>query len=121
VSRDRTIDQYVGLRCLIVALIGLAIASAVFADLMVTNSAGVRAGIAGIVYRPTSNSIGVKFAVQAPATNTVTTFVIQRSPDLTNWTNISATLVVTGSLSSAEIGDPATPAPQYYRIRLINF
>jgi len=89
-------------------------------DLIVTNAAGVRAGITGIVRHQSDNSIGVDFSIVDPAGTNVATFTIQRSPDLVGWADYTATLMVTGSISG-EVGDFATPAKQFYRMRLINF
>ncbi len=127
--RVRASDKHVKLIGFVAALASVAIASAVLADLMVTNAAGVRAGITGIVYRPATNGapngVGVRFAIRDPTGTNVTTFAIQRSLDLTTWTNYS-TMTVTGNypitgVGSAEIGDPTTSTAQFYRMQLINF
>ena len=117
-------DGHLKLRGLVAGLASVAIASAVLADLMVTNSAGVRAGITGIVFTPL-NDINVLFAVRDPTGTNVTTFAIQRSPNLTNWTDY-VTLTVTGNYPITGVGSAAVnvftaPAPQFYRMRLINF
>src|ERR1700722_11933038 len=54
------------LRCLMVPLVFLAGAGAVWSDLIITNAAGVRAGITGIISRPANNSIGVDFSIVDP-------------------------------------------------------
>jgi hypothetical protein len=48
------------------ALAFLGSAVVVWPDLIITNAAGVRAGITGIVHRQVDNSIGVDFAVIDP-------------------------------------------------------
>jgi hypothetical protein len=103
-----------------IACIWAAIVSISRADLTATSSSGVRAAISGIVYRPADHSVGVGVTVVDPGGTNITTFVIQRSSDLKSWTNYSATLVATGSVS-AEVSDFMGPTNQYYRIRLINF
>ena len=121
----RTNHRHVELRRFVAALTCMTIAGAVLADLMVTNAAGVRAGITGIVYRRSDNSIAVQFAVRDLSGTNVTTLAIQRSLTLTNWADY-ATLTVTGNYpiagtGSAEISDFATSPAQFYRMRLINF
>ena len=118
----RTARRSIGraaVRSLIMALAYLASAGAARPDL-ITNAAGVRAGITGIVYRQADNSIGVDFAVIDPTGTNVTTFAIQRSTNLVAWADYSSTLVVTGN-SSGEVSDFATLTKQFYRMRLINF
>ncbi len=112
-----------GLKYLVMALAYLVSAVTARPDLTVTNAAGVRAGITGIVYHRSDNSIGVDYAVTDPTGTNVTTFVIQSNADLTAvtaWTNYSGILTVTGNISS-EISDFATPPKKFYRMQLINF
>ena len=121
----RTSNTYATLRGLAAVLASVVAAGAVLADLMVTNAAGVRAGITGIVYRQSVNSIAVQFAVRDPTGKNVTTFAIQRSTNLINWTTYS-TLTITGNypvtgVGFAEVSDFATSATAFYRMRLINF
>ena len=98
--------------------------STVHSDLMVTNNAGVRAGISGIVYRPASNNVGsvaVQWSVVAPTISNVTTFTIQRNPDVSNsnkWVDYIGK-TVTGSVPG-EVSDLANSTNQFYRMRLIN-
>lgn len=103
-----------------IASLWAAIVSVSRADVTVTNSSGVRAGINGIVYRPADKSIGVGVTVVDPSGTKVTTFVIQRSSDLKSWTNYSATIMATGSVIG-EISDFTGATNQFYRIQLINF
>ncbi len=105
---------------LIVALAFLVSAGSAWSDLTITNAAGVRAGITGVVYRPADNSIGVDFAVIDPTGTNVTTFTIQRSTNVVSWADYSSMLMVTGSVSG-EVSDFATSTHQFYRMRLINF
>jgi hypothetical protein len=107
------------IRRFVMAFIFLASAGAARPDL-ITNAAGVRAGITGIIHRQSDNSIGVDFAVIDPTGTNVTTFAIQRSTNLVAWADYSSTLVVTGS-SSGEVSDFATLTKQFYRMRLSNF
>jgi hypothetical protein len=121
----RTSNTYSKLRGLAAVLASMVVASVALADLMVTNVAGVSAGITGVVYRQSDDSIAVQFAVRDPTGTNVTTFVIQRSTSLTNWTDYS-TMTVTGNYpvagaGYAEISDFATSGTPYYRMRLINF
>jgi hypothetical protein len=109
------------LRTLAVAAAWLVIACAARADLMVSNAAGVKAGITGIVYYPADNSIGVQFIVTAPTGTNLTTFTIQKSFNMKSWTNYSSSVTVTGSLPLTEISDFATGTNQFYRMQLINF
>jgi hypothetical protein len=76
------------------AIVYLASAGAARPDLIITNAAGVRAGISGIVRRA-GISLGVDFSVVDPT-------------------------VVRGS-TSGEVSDSATSTKQFYRMRLINF
>jgi hypothetical protein len=104
---------------LLLALVGVTLAGVALADLMATNAAGVRAGITGIITVP-PNTINVQYAVLAPTGTNVTTFVIQRSPNLAAWSNFTPTVTVTGSIMGA-VGDFTTPTSQFYRMHLINF
>ena len=110
----------VAVKCLTMALAYLASAGAARPDLIITNAAGVRAGITAIIHRQIDNSIGVDFSIVDPTGTNVTTFTIQRSADLVGWADYTSTLVVTGS-TSGEVSDFATPLKQFYRMRLINF
>ncbi len=103
------------------AAVCLTIAIPARADLMVSNAAGVKAGITGIVYYPSDNSIGVQFFVTAPTATNVTTFTIQKSFDMKTWTNYSSSVTVTGSLPLTEISDYVVVSNQFYRMQLINF
>jgi len=108
------------LRSLVVAIAFLSVASVVRSELMTTNSAGVRAGIAGIV-RVLPNSVNVRWSVVDPTGTNVTSFKIQRSPDLAGWTDYTmSTQMVTGS-SSGSVSDFTTSTNQFYRMDLINF
>jgi hypothetical protein len=98
----------------------LAIAGAARADLMVSNAAGVKATITGIVYNRSDNSIGVQFLVTAPTSTNITTFTIQKSFDMKAWTNYSASVTVTGSLPLTKICDFVAASNQFYRMQLIN-
>lgn len=80
--RVRTNNRRDNLRGFVIGLFCLAAAGAAVADLMVTNAAGVRAGITGVLYRQTDNSIAVRYAVSDPTGTNTTTFVIQRTFDL---------------------------------------
>ena len=120
VRTARTRSGRAALKPLVLALVFLVLARAVRPDLIITNAAGVRAGITGIVHHQADNSIGVDFSIVDPTGTNVTTFTIQRSPDLVGWTNYTAILMVTGS-TSGEVSDFATSTKQFYRMRLINF
>ena len=113
-GRDRRLRGFVAV------LTCVAITSAARANLMVTNAAGVRAGITEIVYRPSFNTIAVKWAVVDPTTTNVTAFTFQQSSNLTNWVTSYPTNTVTGS-ASGEASDIPNPTPQFYRMQLINF
>jgi len=104
-------------------LLYLAIVDTARPDLMVTNAAGVKAGIIGIVHHGGStNSIGVDFVILAPTTTNVTAFTIQTNFNLkAGWGDYSGTQVVTGSFGPAEISDFITVSNKFYRMRLINF
>ena len=108
-----------GLRDFVIASALVTLSAMVSADLMVTNAAGVRAGITGIV-KVANNTINIQYAVIAPTSTNVTTLVIQRSPDLKTWGEYSPTLTVTGSIMGA-VSDFTTPTSQFYRMKLINF
>jgi hypothetical protein len=109
-------------RQLMMVAIYLAIAANGRSDLTVTNSAGVRAGITGIVYYPSVKSVGVNFAVNDPTGTNVTSFTIQTNSALKGWADFSSTITVTGSFGPSQIAAPATNMPsQFYRMRLINF
>lgn len=109
------------LRTLAIAAVWSVIASAAHANLMVSNAAGVEAGITGIVYYPSDKGIGVQFLVTAPTDTNLTTFTIQKSFDLKAWTNYSSSVTVTGSLPLTEISDYVVTSNQFYRMQLINF
>jgi hypothetical protein len=110
---------------LIVAIAYMAMVGTTRSDPMVTNNAGVRAGITGFVYRPASNAVGsvaVQWSVVAPTGTNVTSFTIQRSPVLNksnNWADYIAK-TVTGTVPG-EASDLANSTNQFYRMRLINF
>jgi hypothetical protein len=121
----QTSNTYSKLRGLAAVLASVVVASAALADQMVTNAAGVRAGITGIVYRQSDDSIAVQFAVRDSTGTNVTTFAIERSTDGKNWANLS-TMTVTGNfpitgVGSVEISDFAVSTTQSYRMRLIGF
>jgi hypothetical protein len=108
-------------RRLVAAIVYLAIVSTA-RPVLITNAAGVKAGITGIVYHSATNSIGVDFIVIDPTGTNVTKFTIQTNATLkTTWTDYSATQTVTGSFGPAEISDFATSSNKFYRMRLINF
>jgi hypothetical protein len=118
---DRAGSKYTALRTLAMTAVWLVIVGSARADLIVSNSAGVKAGITGIVYYPTDKSIGVQFIVTAPTPTNVTTLTIQKSLDMKTWTNYSSSVVVTGSLPLTEIADYVVVSNQFYRMQLINF
>ena len=101
----------------------MAIVGTARSDLMVTNNAGVRAGITGIVHVLATNtspdSVNVQLSVEDPTGKNVTSFTIQRSPDLKVWTDFAAK-TVTGAYSGV-VGDVTTSTNQFYRMQLINF
>lgn len=109
------------LRTLAIAAVWLVIAGAARANLMVSNTPGVEAGITGIVYYPSGKSVGVQFIVTAPTGTNLTTFTIQKSFDMKTWTNYSSSVTVTGSLPLTEISDYVATSNQFYRMQLINF
>jgi hypothetical protein len=117
----RASSKYKRLRTLAIAAVWLTIAGAARAGLMVSNAAGVHAGITGIVYYPSDKSIGVQFIINAPTPTNLTTFTVQKSFDLKTWTNYSSSVTVTGSLPLTEISDYVVMSNQFYRMQLINF
>jgi hypothetical protein len=119
-SRQRKPAGAFPLRYLIAAIVFLTVADSARPDLIITNAAGVRAGITGIVNRQANNSVGVDFSVVDPSGTNVTTFTIQRSTNLVSWADYTAMLMVTGSISG-EVSDFVTSMTQFYRMRLINF
>ena len=119
--RVGTSNTFARIRGPITVLASVVIACGVSADLMVINAAGVRAGITGIVYRSSDNSIGVKWAVVDPAGTNVTAFTFQQSPDLINWVNSFPTNTVVGNSSGEASGGFATSTKRFYRMQLINF
>jgi hypothetical protein len=107
---------------MVIALTSLAVIAAALGDLIVTNAAGVRAGITDILYRESDNSVAVVYSVFDPTGTNVTMFTIQSSPDLKTWTDYSPVITVTGSIpGTAETSDSAAPQTKFYRMRLINF
>jgi hypothetical protein len=104
----------------VVALAGLAFGAAALGQLIVTNNAGVSAGITSIVYSQAVNSVNVSFAVVDPIGTNVTKFIIQSSPDLQTWTNLTQTITVTGSVPGGA-SDPASSQTRFYRMLLLNF
>ena len=109
------------LRTLAIAAVWLAIAGSARADLMASNAAGVKAGIAKIVGNASGKTLGVQFIVNAPTPTNPTTFTIQKSFDLKLWTNYSFSVIVTGSLPLTQISDFVGTSNQFYRMQLINF
>lgn len=109
-----------------VAIACVAIVGTVHSDLIVTNNAGVRAGITGIVHVPATNnspdSVDVQWSVVDPTGTNVTNFKIQQSSNLkANWSDYTmATQTVTGTRSGS-IADVTTSTNQFYRMQLINF
>jgi len=120
VRADRKWTACATLGRLIVALVFLALAGAARPDLIITNAAGVRAGITGIVHHQADNSIGVDFSIVDPTGTNATNFTIQRSTNVVSWADYTAMLMATGSISG-EVSDFATSTKQFYRMRLINF
>ena len=116
----RATNQCKRLRTLVLAVACWATAGAAQAAVVVSNAAGVEACITGIVYYPSDNSIGVQFYVTAPTSTNITTYTIQKSPDLHTWTNYSSVMTITGSLAHTEIGDAVSGSSQFYRIQLSN-
>jgi len=104
----------------LVVLASFVISSAGRADLMVTKTNGVSAGITSIVYRSSDNSIGVKWAVTDPTGTNVTAFTFQQSSNLTNWVNAYPTNTVVGVASGEAGGGFATSPKQFYRMQLIS-
>ncbi len=112
---------FILVRAMAMALVWFAIAGAARAQLMVSNSAGVTAGITGIIYDRSGNVVDVRFLVNDPKGSDVTTFVIQKSFDLKTWTNYSSSVTVTGSLALSQVSDFVAASNQFYRMQLINF
>jgi hypothetical protein len=86
----------------------------------VSNAAGVQASINGIVYYPSDKSIGVQYFVTAPTSTNITIYTIQKSLDLSTWTNWSPSMTITGSQAQTCIGDFVSASSQFYRIQLAN-
>lgn len=110
----------IALRCLVATLAFVAMTGVARADLIITNAAGVRAGITGIVHHQADDSIGVDFSIVDSTGTNVTSFTIQRGTNVVSWADYTAILMVTGSISG-EVSDFATSSKQFYRMRLINF
>ena len=107
---------------IVIAVASLVVIAAALGDLIVTNAAGVRAGITDIIYRESDNSVAVVYSVFDPTGTNVTMFTIQSSPDLKTWTDYSPVITVTGSIpNTVETSDSAAPQIKFYRMRLINF
>ena len=119
-SVARSSRRRAGFKHLVMVLVFLTAAVTARPDLTITNAAGVRAGITGIVRHAADNSVGVDYVINDPTGTNVTTFAIQRSFDLVAWTNYTPTLVITGSISG-EASDFAGTPKQFYRMRLTNF
>lgn len=117
----RARSRYQRLRMLAFATTWLFVAGAARADMIVSNAAGVKAGITGIVPYPADGSIGVQFIVNAPTGTNLTTFMIQKSFDMKTWTNYSVSVTVTGSLPLTQISDFVATSNQFYRMELIDF
>jgi hypothetical protein len=107
-------------RMVVIAMTGLAFSPVAFGQLIVTNNAGVSAGITSIVYSQAVNSVNVRFAVMDLIGTNVTKFAIQSSPNLQTWTNLTPTITVTGSVPGGA-SDPASPQTHFYRMLLFNF
>ncbi|HVM62969.1 MAG TPA: hypothetical protein VMV72_19060 [Verrucomicrobiae bacterium] len=122
-NKARARSKYGRLKALALAMACWTIAGAARAQMIVSNSVGVKAGITGIVRHTNDNSIGVQFFVTdpSPTGSNITTLTIQKSLDLNSWTNYSSSIMVTGSLPSTEMGDLITASNQFYRMQLINF
>ena len=106
-------------KVVVIAMAGLAFGAVALGQLIVTNNAGVSAGITSIVYSQAVNSVNVGFVIVDPSGTNVTKFIIQSSPDLQTWTNL-ATVTVTGSLPGGA-SDPAPSQTRFYRMLLLNF
>lgn len=104
-------------KVVVIAMACLAISAAVLGDLMVTNAAGVRAGITGITR--SNDAIRVSFAVSDLTGTNATTFMIQSSQDLITWTNLTQSITVTNT--SGQASDFISPPARFYRMYLINF
>jgi hypothetical protein len=95
-------------------------------DLIVTNNAGVKAGITGIIFRPASTngpaSIAVQWIVFHPTSTNATSFSMQQSSNMTNWVDSTPTNTVTGTgAHTGEASDLPNPTNRFYRMHLINF
>jgi hypothetical protein len=111
---------------LVVAIACVAIVGTVRSDLMVTNNAGVLAGIPGIVHVPPTNgapdSVNVLWSVVDPTGTNVTNFKIQQSSDLnTNWSDYTTSTQTVKGTRSGVIADVTTSTNQFYRMQLFNF
>jgi hypothetical protein len=117
------------LRSLVVVVVCVAIAGVARSDLTPTNSAGVRAGITGIIYHPASTngpaSMGVSWIVVHPTSTNSTSFTMQQNFDLKTanlWSDSTSTVTVNGvGTHTGEAGNLASPTNQFFRMRLINF
>jgi hypothetical protein len=102
-----------------------AIVSTVRSDLIVTNSAGVRAGIPGIVRVPPTNgspdSVNVLWSVVDPTGTNVTFFKIQRSSDLIGWSDYTMSTQTVNGTHNGSVSDVTSSTNQFYRMQLINF
>ena len=107
-------------KMVVIALAGVAFGGVAFGQLMVTNNAGVSAGITSIVYSQAVKSVNVSFAVVDSIGTNVTRFVIQSSPDLRSWSNLTQIITVTGNVSGGA-SDPSTPQAHFYKMLLLNF
>ena len=111
------------MRSLVVTIACTAMVSTVRSDLIITNNAGVQAGITRIIHVPATNvspdSVNVQLSVVDLTGTNVTNFKIQQSSDLKAWTDFVA-ITVTGTYNWT-IGDGTTSTNQFYRMQLINF
>jgi hypothetical protein len=107
-------------KMVVMAMAGFAFGAVALGQLIVTNNAGVSAGITSIVYSQAVNSVNVGFVIVDPSGTNVTKFIIQSSADLQTWTNLTSTITVTGSLPGG-LGDPAPTQTHFYRMLLLNF
>jgi len=98
----------------------MAIVSTVRSDLIVTNNAGVRAGIPGIVRVPPTG-VNVLWSVVDPTGTNVTLFKIQRSSDLKGWSDYTMTTQTVIGTSNGSVSDFTSSTNQFYRMQLINF
>ncbi len=103
----------------------MVIVSTVRSDLIVTNSAGVRAGIPGIIHLAPTNgspdSVNVLWSVVDPTGTNVTLFKIQRSSDLKGWSDYTMSTQTVIGTSNGSVSDFTSSTNQFYRMRLINF